>query len=109
MKISFNWLKQYINFDLPPEETGVYLTNCGLEVEAIEKFETVKGGLKGIVIGEVLTCEDHPGSDHLHVTTVNIGAETPLDIVCGAPNVHAGLKVAVATVGMTVARRTLIA
>jgi len=101
MKISFNWLKQYINFDLSPEEVSIYLTNCGLEVESIEKFETIKGGLEGIVIGEVLTCEDHPDSDHLHVTTVNIGAETPLNIVCGAPNVRAGLKVAVATIGTT--------
>ena len=101
MKISFNWLKQYINFDLSPDETSIYLTNCGLEVEAIEKFETVKGGLQGIVIGEVLTCEAHPDSDHLHVTTVNIGDETPLNIVCGAPNVRAGLKVAVATIGTT--------
>jgi len=101
MKISFNWLKQYINLDLSPEETSVYLTNCGLEVESIEKFETVKGGLLGIVIGEVLTCEEHPDSDHLHVTTVNIGTETPLNIVCGAPNVRKGLKVAVATVGTT--------
>ena len=99
MKISFNWLKQYMDFDLTPEATGVYLTNCGLEVEAIEKFETIKGGLRGIVIGEVLTCEAHPNSDHLHITTVNIGAETPLDIVCGAPNIRAGLKVAVATIG----------
>jgi len=101
MKISFNWLKQYINFDLSPEKTGFYLTNCGLEVEAIEKFETIKGGLKGVVIGEVLTCEPHPDSDHLHVATVNIGNETPLNIVCGAPNVRKGLKVAVATVGAT--------
>ncbi|MCL1850700.1 MAG: phenylalanine--tRNA ligase subunit beta [Bacteroidetes bacterium] len=101
MKISFNWLKQYINFNLSPEETGIYLTNCGLEVESIEKFETVKGGLQGIVIGEVLTCEAHPDSDHLHVTTVNIGNETPLNIVCGASNIRAGLKVAVATVGTT--------
>jgi len=99
MKISFNWLKQYMSFDLSPEDTGNYLTNCGLEVEAIEKFETIKGGLRGIVIGEVLTCEVHPDSDHLHITTVNIGAEAPLNIVCGAPNVKAGLKVAVATVG----------
>ncbi|MCL2289380.1 MAG: phenylalanine--tRNA ligase subunit beta [Bacteroidetes bacterium] len=99
MKISFNWLKQYINFDLSPEETGNYLTNCGLEVESIEKFEAIKGGLRGIIIGEVLTCEAHPDSDHLHVTTVNIGAETPLNIVCGASNVRAGLKVAVATIG----------
>jgi phenylalanyl-tRNA synthetase beta chain len=101
MKISFNWLKQYINFDLSPEETGIYLTNCGLEVEIIEKFETIKGGMQGIVIGEVLTCEEHPDSDHLHVTTVNIGGESPLNIVCGAPNIRAGLKVAVATVGTT--------
>jgi phenylalanyl-tRNA synthetase beta chain len=78
MKISFNWLKHYINFDLTPEETGVYLTNCGLEVESIETFETIKGGLRGVVIGEVLTCEKHPDSDHLHITTVNIGAETRL-------------------------------
>jgi phenylalanyl-tRNA synthetase beta chain len=99
MKISFNWLKQYINVDLSPEETGNYLTNCGLEVEVIEKFETIKGGLHGIVIGEVLTCEAHPDSNHLHVTTVNIGGETPLNIVCGASNVRAGLKVAVATIG----------
>jgi len=101
MKISFNWLKQYINFDLSPEETGIYLTNCGLEVESIENFETIKGGLHGIVIGEVLTCEDHPDSDHLRVTTVNIGVEAPLNIVCGASNVRAGLKVAVATIGTT--------
>jgi len=99
MKISFNWLKQYINFDLPPEKTGFYLTNCGLEVEAIEKFETIKGGLKGVVIGEVLACEAHPDSNHLHVATVNISDEAPLNIVCGAPNVRKGLKVAVATVG----------
>jgi len=99
MKISFNWLKQYINFELSPEETGNYLTNCGLEIEAIEKFEMVKGGLQGVVIGEVLTCENHPDSDHLHVTTVNIGAESPLNIVCGAHNIRSGLKVAVATVG----------
>lgn len=99
MKISFNWLKQYLNFDLNPEETGKLLTNCGLEVENIELFETIKGGLKGLVVGEVLTCEDHPDSDHLHVTTVNVGGEKILDIVCGAPNVAAGQKVIVATIG----------
>jgi len=99
MKISFKWLKQYINFDLSPEEISIYLTNCGLEVESIEKFETIKGGLRGILIGEVVTCEEHPDSDHLHVTTVNIGADALLHIVCGAPNVRKGLKVAVATVG----------
>ncbi len=101
MRISFNWLKEYIQFDLTPEETGKYLTDCGLEVEGIEEFETVKGGLKGLVIGEVLTCEDHPDSDHLHLTTVNIGLDTPLPIVCGAPNVAQGQKVVVATIGTT--------
>jgi len=101
MKVSFNWLKQYINFDLSPEETAKCLTNCGLEVESIEKFEIIKGGLRGVVIGEVVTCMPHPESDHLSVTTVNIGKDMPLNIVCGAPNVHAGLKVAVATVGTT--------
>jgi phenylalanyl-tRNA synthetase beta chain len=102
MKISFNWLKQYIDFDLTQEETGVYLTNCGLEVEFIEKFEIIKGGLRGIVVGEVLTCEAHPDSDHLHVTTVNIGEVQPLNIVCGAQNVRKGLKVAVATIGTVI-------
>lgn len=101
MKISLNWLKQYISFDLSPEETGKLLTSCGLEVESIEPFETIKGGLKGLVIGEVLTCEKHPDSDHLHITTVNIGTDTPLNIVCGASNVAAGQKVIVATIGTT--------
>lgn len=101
MKISLNWLKQYISFDLPPIEIGKLLTNCGLEVESIDIFESVKGGLKGLVVGEVLTCEKHPDSDHLHVTTVNIGAETILNIVCGASNVDAGQKVIVATIGTT--------
>ena len=101
MKISFNWLKEYIKFDLSPNETAKYLTDCGLEVEGIEEFESVKGGLNGLVIGEVLTCEPHPDSDHLHLTTVNIGEETPLSIVCGAPNVATGQKVVVATIGTT--------
>ena len=99
MKISFNWLKEYVNFELSPEETAKYLTDCGLEVEGIECFESVKGGLQGLVIGEVLTCEPHPDSDHLHITTVNIGKEAPLDVVCGAANVAQGQKVVVATVG----------
>ncbi|HPE40693.1 MAG TPA: phenylalanine--tRNA ligase subunit beta [Bacteroidales bacterium] len=101
MKISLNWLKQYITFDLPAEETGKLLTSCGLEVESIEPFETIKGGLKGLIIGEVLTCEKHPDSDHLHLTTVHIGSDTPLHIVCGASNVAAGQKVVVATIGTT--------
>lgn len=99
MKISYNWLKQYVQCDLSAEEVGKYLTNSGLEVEGLEEYESVKGGLKGLVVGEVLTCEPHPDSDHLHVTTVNIGTETPLNIVCGAPNVAAGQKVIVATIG----------
>ncbi|MBR4136259.1 MAG: phenylalanine--tRNA ligase subunit beta [Bacteroidales bacterium] len=99
MKISYKWLKDLLTFDLSAEETAVYLTNCGLEVEGMETFETVKGGLRGLVIGEVLTCEAHPNSDHLHVTTVNVGQEEPLHIVCGAANVAAGQKVVVATIG----------
>ena len=101
MKISYKWLKELLTFDLPAAETGDFLTNCGLEVEGIETFEKVRGGLKGLVIGEVLTCEPHPNSDHLHVTTVNVGADEPLYIVCGAPNVAAGQKVVVATIGTT--------
>ena len=101
MKISYKWLKELLSFDLPAAETSDFLTNCGLEVEGIETFEKVRGGLKGLVIGEVLTCEPHPNSDHLHVTTVNVGAEEPLHIVCGAPNVAAGQKVVVATIGTT--------
>lgn len=101
MKISYKWLKDLLTFDLSAEQTSVYLTDCGLEVEGIDAFETVKGGLKGLVIGEVLTCEAHPNSDHLHVTTVEVGREEPLHIVCGAPNVAAGQKVVVATIGTT--------
>ena len=99
MKISYKWLKDLMNFNLTAEETAAYLTDCGLEVEGVETFETVKGGLRGLKIGEVLTCEAHPNSDHLHVTTVNVGEEEPLHIVCGAPNVAAGQKVVVATIG----------
>jgi phenylalanyl-tRNA synthetase beta chain len=92
-------LKQYINIDLPAAETAKILTSIGLEVGAVEEVETVKGGLEGLVVGEVLTCENHPNSDHLHLTTVNIGEGEPLKIVCGAPNCRAGLKVVVATIG----------
>ena len=99
MKISYNWLKQYVKCDLSAEEAGKYLTDCGLEVEGLEQYESVKGGLKGLVVGEVLTCEPHPDSDHLHVTTVNIGTDVPLNIVCGAANVAQGQKVIVATIG----------
>ena len=98
MKISYNWLKQYVDTDLSPEEMGKILTDTGLEVEGINKIEAVKGGLEGVFIGEVLTCEKHPDADRLKVTTVSVGDE-PLQIVCGAPNVAAGEKVIVATVG----------
>ena len=101
MKISYKWLKDLLTFDVSAEEVSRYLTNCGLEVEGIENAEMVRGGLKGLVVGEVLTCEAHPNSDHLHVTTVNVGGEEPLHIVCGAANVAAGQKVIVATIGTT--------
>ena len=99
MNISYKWLKNYINTDLTAEEIAVILTDIGLEVEGFEKIETIRGGLAGVVIGEVLTCEDHPDSDHLHITTVDVGGEAPLQIVCGAANCRAGLKVVCATVG----------
>lgn len=99
MKISYNWLKQYIQCDLPAEELGKTLTGTGLEVEDMTRYESVKGGLKGVVVGKVLTCIDHPNSDHLHITTVDVGQAEPLHIVCGAPNVAAGQKVLVATIG----------
>lgn len=101
MKISYNWLKQFINIDWNAEKTGELLTDLGLEIEGIETYESVKGGLKGIVVGEVLTCEQHPNADRLKVTTVNIGEAEPVQIVCGAPNVAAGQKVPVATIGTT--------
>ncbi|MCX6296623.1 MAG: phenylalanine--tRNA ligase subunit beta [Bacteroidetes bacterium] len=99
MKISYNWLKEYIKTDLSPDEMGILLTDCGLEVESIEKFETVKGGLKGIVVGEVITKEKHPDADRLNITTVNIGSDALVTIVCGASNVEVGQKVVVATIG----------
>src|SRR5258708_216964 len=102
MKISFYWLQQYINITESPEEIGHTLTSTGLEVESIESIETIKGGLKGLVIGEVLTCAKHPNADKLSLTTVDVGDTKPLNIVCGAPNVAAGQKVVVATVGTTV-------
>ncbi len=101
MTISYNWLKEYITITETPEELGHLLTGTGLEVESIEKFESIKGGLEGIVIGKVLTCAKHPNADKLSVTTVDVGQDTPLDIVCGASNVAAGQKVVVATPGST--------
>lgn len=100
MTISFNWLKNYISTNLTPEEISIILTDIGLEVESLEKIETIKGGLDGVMIGEVLTCEKHPDADKLSVTTVDYG-EGPVQIVCGAPNVRTGLKVVVATCGST--------
>lgn len=99
MKISHNWLKQFIAVEQSPEEISKILTSIGLEVESIESFQTIKGGLKGIVVGKVLTREKHPGADKLSCTTVNIGSGEPLKIVCGAPNVAAGQTVLVATIG----------
>lgn len=99
MNISYNWLKEYVNFNLTPDEVAQALTSIGLETGGVEEVQTIKGGLEGIVIGEVLTCEPHPNSDHMHVTTVNIGSGEPVQIVCGASNVAAGQKVVVATLG----------
>lgn len=101
MTIAYNWLKEYIEITESPEEIGKILTSTGLEVESITAFETIKGGLKGLVIGEVLSCEKHPNADKLTLTTVDVGRETPLKIVCGAPNVAKGQKVVVAMTGTT--------
>ena len=99
MEISYKWLKEYVDFDLTPQETADALTSCGLEVDALEEVQTIKGGLKGLYVGKVLTCELHPNSDHLHITTVDLGKAEPQQIVCGAPNVAAGQKVIVADLG----------
>jgi len=101
MNISYRWLKEYINLDYTADEVSAFLTQIGLEVGSMEEVETIKGGLRGLVIGEVLTCEQHPDSDHLSKTTVNVGNGEVLPIVCGAPNVAAGQKVVVAVVGTT--------
>src|SRR4051812_13065651 len=98
MKISYNWLKQYLSVDLPAAKTAEILTDCGLEVEGIEKFQSVKGGLEGCVIGEIKTCIQHPNADKLRLTTVDVGTGSLLSIVCGAPNAAAGQKVVVAMV-----------
>ena len=100
MNISYKWLKRYIDTDLSPEKVAEALTSLGLEVGAVEQVETIKGGLRGLVVGQVVTCIDHPNSDHLHITTVDLGdGNAPVQIVCGAPNVAAGQKVIVATLG----------
>ncbi|WP_281847640.1 phenylalanine--tRNA ligase subunit beta [Olleya namhaensis] len=101
MKISYNWIKQFIKTDWSPEQTSELLTDLGLEVEGLDLYQSVKGGLEGVVVGEVLTCVQHSNADKLKVTTVNIGQEQPIQIVCGAPNVAAGQKVPVATIGTT--------
>ncbi|GAB3821815.1 hypothetical protein GCM10028895_24740 [Pontibacter rugosus] len=101
MLISFDWLKQLIPTDKTAEEIGTLLTGAGLEVEGIHTFDLVQGGLEGIVLGEVLTCERHPDADRLNITTVDIGTGEPSQIVCGAPNVAAGQRVVVATVNST--------
>ncbi len=99
MNISYNWLKEYVDFDLTAQEVAEALTSEGLEVGSVEEVQAVKGGLQGIVIGEVMTCETHPNSDHMHICNVNLGEGEPVQIVCGAPNVAAGQKVVVATLG----------
>ena len=101
MKISYNWLKQFIKIDWKSDETAALLTDLGLEVEIVEKYQSVKGGLEGVVVGHVLTCEQHPNADRLKVTTVDIGSENTIQVVCGASNVAKGQKVAVATIGTT--------
>ena len=99
MKISYNWLKQFLKIDAPSEDISNILTDLGLEVEMVEKYQSVKGELEGVVVGHVLTCEKHPDADRLKVTTVDLGTGTPVQIVCGASNVAAGQKVPVATIG----------
>lgn len=101
MKISYKWLKEYVDFDLTPQEVADALTSTGLEVDALEEVQSIRGGLKGLFVGQVLTCEAHPNSDHLHITTVDLGKDAPQQIVCGAPNVAAGQKVIVADLGCT--------
>lgn len=101
MNISFKWLKEYLHSDLTAEEATTILTDIGLEIEGFEKVESIKGGLAGVVVGEVVTCTNHPDSDHLHLTTVDVGTGEPLQIVCGASNCRQGLKVMVATIGTT--------
>ena len=100
MNISYKWLKEYVDFDMTAQEVADALTSIGLEVDGVEEVQTIRGGLKGLVVGKVLTCEVHPDSDHMHVTTVDLGdGNEPTQIVCGAHNVAAGQKVIVATLG----------
>ena len=101
MKISYRWLKRYLQVDLSPERVAEILTDTGLEVEGVEEVESVRGGLRGVIVGKVLTCKQHPNADRLRITTVDVGEDVPLQIVCGAPNVAAGQTVPVALVGTT--------
>jgi phenylalanyl-tRNA synthetase beta chain len=102
MTISYNWLSEYLPIKVDPERLSKILTSIGLEVESLEHFEEVKGGMKGLIIGEVIECEKHPNADKLSLTKVNTGGSELLQIVCGAPNVAVGQKVVVATVGTTI-------
>ena len=100
MNISYKWLKEYVDFDMTAQEVAEALTSIGLEVGSVDEVQTIRGGLKGLVVGELLTCEAHPDSDHMHVTTVDLGdGNEPTQVVCGAHNVAAGQKVIVATLG----------
>ena len=101
MNISYKWLKEYVDFSLSPNEVADALTSIGLEVDGVEEVQAIKGGLRGLVVGHVLTCEPHPNSDHMHICSVDLGGEAPVQIVCGAHNVAAGQKVVVATLGTT--------
>ena len=102
MTISYNWLSEYLPEKVEPEKLSKILTSIGLEVESLEKYEELKGGLQGLVIGEVIACAKHPDADKLSITSVETGGTEPLQIVCGAPNVAVGQKVVVATVGATI-------
>ena len=99
MNISYNWLKEYVSFDLTPEKVSEILTSIGLEVEEMSVVEDIPGGLAGVVVAEVVECDIHPNSDHLHITKVFTGEGEPFQVVCGAPNVAKGQKVLLATVG----------
>lgn len=99
MNISYNWLKEYVDFEMSAQEVADALTSIGLEVDGVEEVQSIKGGLEGLVVGQVLTCEPHPNSDHMHICNLNLGNEEPVQIVCGAANVAAGQKVIVATLG----------
>ena len=107
MNVSYKWLKDYVDFDLTPDEVSKALTSVGLEVESLEEVQSVKGGLAGLVVAQVLTCEPHPDSDHMHVCTVDLGEGRVEQIVCGAPNCRQGLKTIAATLSSMMATRSL--